>query len=97
MRRFATLLDRLVYLSTGLSVILAFIGAKLVLHWLHTDISKSVPEIDTMVSLAVIIGVLVITTVASLVKVRKDPSATAHAGSVRARSARPADDERQPR
>ena len=91
------LLDRLVYLSTGLSVILAFIGAKLILHWLHTDISKAVPEIDTMVSLGVIIGVLVITTVASLVKIRKDPDATAHAGSVRARSANPSDDERQPR
>ena len=33
------LLDRLVYLSTGLSLILAFIGVKLILHWLHVDIS----------------------------------------------------------
>jgi tellurite resistance protein TerC len=77
------LLDRLVYLSTGLSLILAFIGAKLVLHWAHVDISTSVPEISTPVSLVVIIGVLIITTVASLIKVRKDPAATAHAGSVR--------------
>jgi tellurite resistance protein TerC len=91
------LLDRLVYLSTGLSIILAFIGVKLVLHWLHSDISKSVPEIDTMVSLGVIIGVLVVTTVASLIKVRKDPDAKAHAGSVRARSTKPADEGRQPR
>jgi tellurite resistance protein TerC len=80
------LLDRLVYLSTGLAIILAFIGAKLVLHWAHTDVSKSVPEIGTPVSLGVIVVVLVITTVASLVKVRKDPSATAHAGSIRARA-----------
>ena len=29
------LLDRLVYLSTGLSIILAFIGVKLILHWAH--------------------------------------------------------------
>ena len=79
------LLDRLVYLSTGLSVILAFIGVKLVLHWLHVDINESVPEISTAVSLAVIIGVLFITTVASLLKTRKDPDAKAHAGSVRAR------------
>jgi tellurite resistance protein TerC len=79
------LLDRLVYLSTGLSVILAFIGVKLVLHWLHVDINESVPEIDTVVSLVVIIGVLIITTVASLLKTRKDPDAKAHAGSVRAR------------
>ena len=29
------LLDRLVYLSTGLALILVFIGLKLVLHWAH--------------------------------------------------------------
>jgi tellurite resistance protein TerC len=94
------LLDRLVYLSTGLSVILAFIGVKLVLHWAHTDLSHAVPEIGTPVSLAVIVLVLAITTVASLLKIRKDPDAQAHAGSVRVRSvAEPAGDEnrRQPR
>lgn len=80
------LLDRLVYLSTGLSVILAFIGVKLILHWAHKDISDSVPEVSIGVSLGVIVGVLAITTVASLVKVRKDPDAKAHAGSVRAGS-----------
>ncbi|GAB1691724.1 TerC family protein [Krasilnikovia sp. M28-CT-15] len=77
------LLDRLVYLSTGLSVILAFIGVKLVLHWAHTAISPQIPEISTPASLVVIVAVLVITTVASLIKVRRDPDATAHAGSVR--------------
>jgi tellurite resistance protein TerC len=77
------LLDRLVYLSTGLSLILAFIGVKLVLHWAHVDISESVPEIGTPVSLGVIIGILIVTTVASLYKVRKDPTAKAHAGSMR--------------
>jgi tellurite resistance protein TerC len=82
------LLDRLVYLSTGLSIILAFIGAKLVLHWAHSDISTSVPEIGTPVSLGVILVVLVVTTVASLVKSRRDPSAKAHAGSVRANRTR---------
>jgi tellurite resistance protein TerC len=88
------LLDRLVYLSTGLSVILAFIGVKLMLHWAHVDLSEAVPEIGTSVSLIVIIGILAITTVASLVKVRKDPTATAHAGSMRAsrpREERPAE------
>jgi tellurite resistance protein TerC len=79
------LLDRLVYLSTGLALILAFIGVKLILHWAHTDLSASVPEIGTPVSLAVIVVVLAITTVASLVKVRRDPAARAHAGSIRAR------------
>ena len=77
------LLDRLVYLSTGLSVVLAFIGVKLVLHWGHT-LSDAVPEIPTLLSLAIILVVLAITTVASLVKVRRDPAARAHAGSVRA-------------
>jgi tellurite resistance protein TerC len=82
------LLDRLVYLSTGLSLILAFIGVKLVLHWAHEDVSTSVPEISTGVSLGVILVTLVITTVASLIKVRKDPEAKAHAGSVRASRSR---------
>jgi TerC family integral membrane protein len=65
------LLDRLVYLSVGLSVILAFIGVKLVLHWAHTDLSHSVPELSTALSLVVIVVVLAVTTVASLLKVRK--------------------------
>ncbi|MCG5219977.1 TerC family protein [Streptosporangium sp. KLBMP 9127] len=75
------LLDRLVYLSTGLALILAFIGVKLILHWGHT-VDDRVPEISTAVSLVVIIGVLAITTVASLVKSRRDPTARAHAGAV---------------
>lgn len=80
------LLDRLVYLSTGLSIILAFIGVKLILHWAHKDINESVPEVSTPVSLGVILGILVITTVLSLMKSRKDPSLKAHAGSLRAGS-----------
>src|SRR5215207_3277845 len=64
------LLDRLVYLSTGLSLILAFIGVKLVLHWLHVDINPAVPEISTSVSLGVILVVLTVVTVASLIKTR---------------------------
>jgi tellurite resistance protein TerC len=85
------LLDRLVYLSTGLSIILAFIGAKLVLHWAHKDISTDVPEVSTPVSLGVILVVLVVTTVASLIKSRQDPDLKAHAGSLRAREDRPAE------
>ena len=77
------LLDRLVYLSTGLSVILAFIGVKLVLHWGHLQ-DDAVPEITTGQSLVVIGVVLVVTTVASLIKVRRDPDSRAHAGSLRA-------------
>jgi tellurite resistance protein TerC len=88
------LLDRLVYLSTGLALILAFIGVKLILHWLHVDISPAVPEIPTPVSLAMIVVVLAVVTVASLVKTRNDPSARAHPGSLRASGKRPADQER---
>lgn len=77
------LLDRLVYLSAGLALILAFIGAKLVLHYGHT-LNDRVPEIHTNVSLAVVLTVLALTIVASLIKVRRDPTARAHPGSLRA-------------
>jgi tellurite resistance protein TerC len=88
------LLDRLVYLSTGLAVVLVFIGVKLALHWAHT-LSDAVPEIPTLLSLAVIAAVLAVTTAASLVKARRDPAARAHAGSLRAQPSR-ADLESQP-
>ena len=90
----AGLLDRLVYLSTGLALILAFIGVKLILHWLHVDISPAVPEISTPVSLGVIMVVLAVVTVASLAKTRNDPTAKAHPGSLRASRQRSADAER---
>ena len=69
------LLDRLVYLSYGLATILGFIGVKLVLHALHENSlpfvngGQPVPvyEISTGLSLGVIVGVLVITVIASLV------------------------------
>jgi tellurite resistance protein TerC len=64
------LLDRLVYLSVGLAVILSFIGVKLILHWVH-GFSAEIPEISTAVSLAVIGAVLAITTVASLAMARQ--------------------------
>ena len=72
------LLDRLVYLSIGLAVILGFIGVKLILEAAHETISKDFPEISIPVSLGFIITVLVITTVASLRKTAKDPSAIKH-------------------
>jgi predicted tellurium resistance membrane protein TerC len=62
-------------------VILAFIGVKLILHWAH-GIEHRVPEISTGVSLIVIAVVLAVTTVASLIKSRRDPAARAHAGAV---------------
>jgi tellurite resistance protein TerC len=82
------LLDRLVYLSTGLSLILAFIGVKLVLHWAHEDLSADVPEISTGLSLVVIGVVLTVTTVASLLKTRAQPELKAKPGSLRAHKPR---------
>jgi tellurite resistance protein TerC len=72
------LLKRLVYLSQGLAVILAFIGVKLILHALHENELPfinggehvPVPEIPTLASLGVIIVTLAITTAASLYKTR---------------------------
>ncbi|MDQ3885652.1 MAG: TerC family protein, partial [Actinomycetota bacterium] len=76
------LLDRLVYLSLGLSVILAFIGVKLILAFGH-DLNPTIPHVPTTISLAVILGVLAITTAASVVAARRDPSRRAHAGNLR--------------
>jgi tellurite resistance protein TerC len=76
------LLDRLVYLSTGLALILAFIGGKLVLHYAHLQ-NNDIPEVSTNLSLVVIAVILTVTTVASLVKSKRDPTARAHAGTLR--------------
>ena len=74
------LLDRLVYLAYGLGVILAFIGVKLLLHALHENNlpfinsgeNVSVPEVSTWASLAVIVIVLVVTVLASWLKIKRD-------------------------
>jgi TerC family integral membrane protein len=71
------LLERIIYLNVGLSVILGFIGVKLIieaLHGSHIDALGPValPEIGIAVSLAFILGTLVITTAASLYKTRLD-------------------------
>ena len=77
------LLSKLIYLSTGLAIILVFIGFKLILTFAH-EVNDTIPKIPTVFSLGVIVGILVIAAVASWIKVRKDPSATAHAGTVTA-------------
>ena len=75
------LLDRLVYLAYGLAVILGFIGVKLVIHALHTnelpfinggEHVTVVPEVPTSLSLAVILVTLLVTTVLSLARSRRD-------------------------
>ncbi|MFH9721495.1 TerC family protein [Streptomyces sp. NPDC017254] len=60
------LLKKLVHLSYGLSVILGFIGVKLLLHALHES-GLDVPEISIPFSLAFICLVLVVTTITSLI------------------------------
>jgi tellurite resistance protein TerC len=77
------LLDKLIYLSLGLSIILMFIGVKLIFAYLHETWSE-VPKIPTLFSLAVIGLILTISTIASIIKSKKDPTAHAHAGRVTA-------------
>lgn len=70
------LLKRLIYLSYGLSVLLGFIGIKLILHAMHENELPFInggepiewaPDIPILVSLGAIVGILAVTTVASLV------------------------------
>lgn len=58
-------LSRLIHLGYGLAAILAFIGVKLTLHWAH-GIWPATPEVPTLASLGVIVGVLAIVTFTSL-------------------------------
>jgi tellurite resistance protein TerC len=68
------LLDRLIFLSYGLAAILGFIGVKLILHALHENTLPfindgqhvNVVEVSTQVSLSVILGVLLVTVLASI-------------------------------
>jgi tellurite resistance protein TerC len=82
------LLERLVYLSQGLAVILAFIGVKLLLHALHVNEVPFInggegvewaPEIPIWVSLLFIGATIAVATVASLLKTRRDAAEDAEA------------------
>ena len=71
------LLQKVVYLSKGLAVILGFIGVKLIieaLHHSHLDEFGSfrLPEIGVVTSLLFIVATLAITTVLSLIKTNRD-------------------------
>ena len=75
------LIDKLEYLHYGIAFILGFIGVKLFFHALHENELPFVnggkhiewaPEINTWVSLGVIVASMTIATVASLVKIRID-------------------------
>lgn len=70
------LMNKLIYLNEGLSVILGFIGIKLVLEAIHGGgthklLGIEVPEISTQFSLGVIVITLIITVIASLVNASK--------------------------
>ena len=67
------LLDKLIYLSLGLSIILVFIGLKLFLTYFH-ELNNSIPKISTNASLVVITLVLVAVFMASAVKIRSNPT-----------------------
>nr|WP_316667903.1 TerC/Alx family metal homeostasis membrane protein [uncultured Propionibacterium sp.] len=77
------LLNRLVYLPIGLSVLLTFIGVKLVLHAMHhygLDARLGFDgEIPTSASLLVIVAILGVTTIVSIARIRHDRRAVARA------------------
>jgi tellurite resistance protein TerC len=79
------LVERLKYLKYGIGFILAFIGVKLILHALHENELPfingghhldAVPDIGTGASLIVIVAAMAVSTVASLVSIRRDPNQT---------------------
>ncbi|OHT92557.1 TerC/Alx family metal homeostasis membrane protein [Mycobacterium syngnathidarum] len=71
-------LDRLAYLDYGLAAVLGFIGVKLGLHWAH-GVWPAVPQIPTLLSLAVILVVLAVTVGASVRRNRNRNRKPAHA------------------
>jgi tellurite resistance protein TerC len=69
------LIDRLVHLARGLAIILAFIAMKLTFMGINAGFHTSLPDIPTLWSLAVIIGVLAVTTVTSIRTTRNSDAA----------------------
>jgi len=71
------LLQRLIYLSKGLSFILAFIGFKMIIEafhgiGVHDLLGINLPHVTIEVSLGVIVATLIVTAVGSLTATRKD-------------------------
>jgi tellurite resistance protein TerC len=70
------LMTRLIYIGKGLSVILGFIGVKLLLHACHENGIDAIfgwkyPDISITQSLTVIVACLALATIASLISTRK--------------------------
>ncbi|HEU5223534.1 MAG TPA: TerC family protein [Candidatus Lumbricidophila sp.] len=81
------LLERLEYLKYGIAFILGFIGVKLVFHAMHANELPFIndghhiewaPEINTWVSLIVIVAAMVVASVASVLKARADAAKRGH-------------------
>lgn len=72
------LMGRVIYLSKGLAVILAFIAVKLFLEALHTSAHIAVPEVTITQSLSFILLVLAATVIVSSIAVRRNPALLAH-------------------
>jgi predicted tellurium resistance membrane protein TerC len=89
-------LGSLRHLGHGLAAILAFIGVKLVLHWAHGSWAV-VPEVPTLASLGVIVGILALATTTSILANRRDErrrlsaAGAAAAGPAEETAAEPAD------
>ena len=67
-------LGALRHLAFGLAAVLGFIGVKLVLHWAH-GVWTWVPEVPTLLSLAVVVGVLALVTCTSVLANRREEAA----------------------
>lgn len=92
------LLDRLRHLDTGLSIILAFIGVKLILEAFHENSLpflnggehiEAVPVVPTWASLAFIISVLITVTITSTIANRRDERAAVVSGTLEAKDDEP--------
>lgn len=92
------LLDRLEHLSKGLSLVLGFIGAKLVLEALHQNSLPFInggehvewaPEIPTSISLGVVVGIILVTALTSMITSRRRASRESAAERARPKADQP--------
>lgn len=73
------LMGKVIYLSKGLAIILAFISVKLFLEAVHGTTELHVPEVPITFSLGFIVVTLAMTVLVSSIAVRRNPDLAAHA------------------
>lgn len=78
----ARVLDRIVYLDTGLGIICAFVGVKLLLQALHGSGAGWAPEIPAWLSVMVVVAVLLFTVLAGTMRGRPMGQATRNLASM---------------